>query len=151
MATRAGSMRGIVFGLALLASCAARASEYRSVVDDAAILYDAPSKAARPLYVVSRNYPLEVIVNLESWVKVRDHLGALSWIERRALSERRMLLVTAPVAQVRQRPEDSAPIAFGAAQFVTLELLEPAAGGWLHVRHPDGAAGYVRAAQVWGD
>jgi len=151
MALGASVLRGSVLGLALLSPVAAYATEFRSVADDAAVLYDAPSKAAKPLYVVSRNYPLEVIVNLESWVKVRDHAGALSWIERRVLSERRTLLVTAPIAQVRQRPEDSAPIAFSAAQFVTLELLEAAAGGWLRVRHPDGATGYVRAAQVWGD
>jgi SH3-like domain-containing protein len=143
--------RAIVLGVALLAPAAAQAAEFRSVADEAAVLYDAPSKAAKPLYVVSRNYPLEVIVNLESWVKVRDHVGALSWVERRSLSERRTLLVTAPTAQVRQRPEDAAPLAFSAVQFVTLELLEVAAGGWLRVRHPDGASGYVRAAQVWGD
>jgi SH3-like domain-containing protein len=146
-------VRRLVPGLvaALLAPSAAQATDFRSVGDEAAVLYDAPSKAAKPLYVVSRSYPLEVIVSLEAWVKVRDHTGALSWIERRALSERRTLLVTAPAAQARQRPEDAAPLAFSAAQFVALELVEAAPGGWLRVRHADGATGYMRAAQVWGD
>ncbi len=58
-------------------------SDFRSVQENAAVLYDAPSKAAKALFVVQRHYPLEVIVNLEAWVKVRDHTGALTWVERK--------------------------------------------------------------------
>ena len=132
-------------------SLGAGAAEFRSVQESVAVLYDAPSRAAMPLFVVQRNYPLEVIVNLEAWVKVRDQAGALTWVERKMLGEKRMLLVTGASVEARQRPEDSAPAAFVAAQNVTLELVEVAPGGWLRVRHADGAAGYVRATQVWGD
>jgi SH3-like domain-containing protein len=135
----------------LLLACSANAADFRSVQDHTAVLYDAPSRQAKPLYVVSRSYPLEVIVNLEAWVKVRDHAGALTWIEKKALGDKRMLLVTAPAAEVRQRPEDAAPAVFSAAQNVALELVEVAPNGWLRVRHSDGAAGFVRAAAVWGD
>jgi SH3-like domain-containing protein len=140
------------YGLLLLVAAAgAQAADYRSVQEAAAVLYDAPSRAATPLYVVQRSYPLEVIVSLEAWVKVRDHAGALSWIEKKSLGDKRMLLVTAPSAEARQRPEDAAPAAFSAAQNVVLELVEVAPGGWLRVRHADGATGFVRATQVWGD
>jgi hypothetical protein len=61
------------------------------------------------------------------------------------------VLVTAPTADVRQRPDDGAPAAFSAAQNVALELVEIAPGGWLRVRHADGATGFVRATSVWGD
>lgn len=143
-------MRAALALLLASACAAAAAAEYKSVEDNAAVLYDAPSRAAKPLYVVSKHYPLEVIVNLEAWVKVRDHTGALAWVERKALGARRMVLVTAPLAEARQRAEDAAPAAFGAVQNVALELVEIAPGGWLRVRHADGATGYVRAAQVWG-
>lgn len=136
--------------LAALAAATAGAAEFRSVQDNAAVLYDAPSRAAKPLFVVSRNYPVEVIVNLEAWVKVRDHTGELAWIEKRLLGDRRMVLVNVPVAEARVRPEEGAPLAFSAAQNVSLELLEHAPGGWLRVRHADGANGYLRASQVWG-
>jgi len=136
---------------ALFVATAAGAADFRSVQDSAAVLYDAPSRAATPLFVVQRNYPLEVIVNLDAWVKVRDHAGALSWVEKKALGDKRMLLVTGPSAEARVRPEDGAPVAFSAAQNVALELVEVAPGGWLRVRHADGATGFVRAAQVWGD
>lgn len=138
----------IAAGVAWCAS--AQAAEFRSVRDKVAVLYDAPSRAAKPLAVVSRDYPLEVVVNLEAWAKVRDHTGALEWIEKRSLGGRRVVMVTAPSAEVRARPDDSAPLAFVASSGVVLELVEIAPGGWLRVRHADGTGGYVRATQVWG-
>jgi len=134
----------------LLTAFGAGAAEYRSVQDSAAVLYDAPSRQAKPLYVVSRDYPLEVIVNLEAWVKVRDQAGALTWIEKKALGDKRMVIVTAPSADARERPEDGAPMAFSAAQNVALELIEVSPNGWLRVRHADGATGFMRANAVWG-
>ena len=136
--------------LALLLAVPCAAADFRSVEDATAVLYDAPSRAATPLYVVSRYYPLEVIVNLEAWVKVRDQTGALSWIEKKSLGDKRTVLVTAASAVAHVRPEDAAPVAFTAVQNVALELLEATPDGWLHVRHADGATGYVRATQVWG-
>ncbi|MGH8737951.1 MAG: SH3 domain-containing protein [Burkholderiales bacterium] len=135
---------------ALVFAVCAHAAEFRSVSQDAVVLYDAPSKAATPLYIVSRDYPLEVIVKLEAWVKVRDQTGALSWIENGALSDRHMVVVTTPAAQVHVRPDDASPIAFVAAQNVALELIEVVPGGWLHVRHDDGSNGFVHANLVWG-
>ena len=143
-------MARIAAFLLLLAAAGAQAAEFLSVNEDAAVLYDAPSREAKPLYVVSRHYPLEVIVNLEAWVKVRDHAGALSWVEKKSLAPQRMVVVTAPSAQARVRPDEAAPQAFLAVQFVVLELLGHAPGGWLRVRHPDGANGYVQTKLVWG-
>ena len=137
--------------LLLVVSFGANAAEFRSVQENAAVLYDAPSRAAKPLFVVQRHYPLEVIVNLEAWVKVRDQAGALTWIEKKSLGEKRMLLVTAASAEARARPEDGAPAVFAAAQNVALELVEVAPNGWLRVRHADGSSGFMRASQVWGD
>jgi len=142
--------RLLLVALFAAAAAAADAAEFRSVQDSAAVLYDAPSRAAKPLFVVSRNYPLEVIVNLEAWVKVRDQAGALSWIEKKSLGDKRMVVVTASAVEVRQRPEDGAPPVFSAAQNVALELLEVVPNGWLRVRHADGATGYLRVASVWG-
>jgi SH3-like domain-containing protein len=143
-------MRRPAAALLLALAAAAAHAEFLSVGENAAILYDAPSRAAKPLFVVSRQYPLEVIVNLEAWVKVRDHAGALTWVERKALVEQRTVVVTAPSAEVRVRPEDGAPVAFVAAQNVVLELLATEPGGWLRVRHAGGANGYLRSSLVWG-
>jgi len=123
---------------------------FRAVEESGAVLYDAPSREATPVYVLSRDYPLEVLVELDAWAKVRDAAGAISWIEKRQLGERRTVVVTAASADAHLRPEDDAPVAFVASQNVALELLESAPAGWVHVRHADGADGYLRAALVWG-
>lgn len=144
-------MRRLLLFAAILLSLEAYAGEYRSVGEGGAILYDAPSREATPLYVVTKDYPLELIAQTEHWAKVRDHTGALSWIEKPRLGERHTVVVTAQSAEAHMRPEDGAPVAFVAAQEVALELVEQVPGGWLRVRHADGVDGYLRASLVWGD
>ena len=143
-------MNRIAFTLVFLISTA-NAADFRSVQEPAAVLYDAPSRAATPLFVVQRNYPLEVIVTLDAWIKVRDAAGALTWIERKSLADKRTVLVTAAVAELRAKPEEGAPLVFSVAQNVVLDLVEHAPGGWLRVRYIDGTAGYIRANAVWGE
>ena len=128
------------------------AAEFRSTAE-AAVLYDAPSIRAKPLFALGRDYPLEVIVNVEGWLKVRDASGTVAWIEKKAVAERRVLVVRAPVAEVLANPEVSAPLVFKAEQNVLLELIDSgttATPGWARVRHRDGQVGYVRIQQVWG-
>jgi len=129
---------------------AGAAADFRSVAENAAVLYDAPSAKAKKLYVVSHGYPVEVLVVVEGWSKVRDAAGEMTWIESKQLSDKRTVMVRMPLAQVREAAEDNAPVAFQAQQNVLLELLEVASGGWLRVRHRDGQSGYIRVAQVWG-
>jgi len=129
---------------------AGAAADFRSVAENAAVLYDAPSAKAKKLYVVSHGYPVEVLVMVEGWSKVRDASGEMTWIESKQLSDKRSVMVRTPLAQVREAAGDNAPVAFQAQQNVLLELLEVASGGWLRVRHRDGQSGYVRVAQVWG-
>lgn len=144
-------VRGTLVALGVF-SCAveARAAEFLTVADSPAVMYDAPSRASTPVYLASRFYPLEVIVNLDAWVKVRDHTGALSWVERKYLVERRMVIVTAPNVNFLTRAEEGAPTAFQATQNVALDLVEIVPGGWLRVRHADGSTGFVKASLVWG-
>ena len=133
------------------AAGSARALDYVSVVDSSAILYDAPSLKAKKLFVVSRYLPLEQVVSLDDWVKVRDSSGSLAWIEKRALSGKRFVAVMIPLAAAHQAADVGAPIAFNTRQQVALEWLESSGNGWVKVRHLDGMTGYVRATEVWGD
>lgn len=143
-------MRLALAGVALVSAVTAQGADFRSVGENPAILYDAPSRASTPVYVASRYYPVEVIVNLDAWVKVRDHTGTLSWVEKKSLLERRMVIVTAPSVEVRTRAEENAPVAFQATQNVALDLVEIAPGGWVRVRHADGSSGYLKSGLVWG-
>ena len=113
-------------------------------------MYDAPTLRGKKLYVAPRGMPVEVVVSIEGWQKVRDRVGDLMWIERKSLSDQRSLVVRLPAAQLRDKPEDDAKVLLEVGQDVVLEPLEAAADGWVKVRHRDGAQGYVRVAQVWG-
>jgi SH3-like domain-containing protein len=137
-----------LLGLLALAGPAA-ALDYLSV-GEAAPLYDAPSQKAKALYVIARGTPLEVLVNVEGWTKVRDQKGDLAWIEKRLLSDQRMVIVRVDKASVRAQADEKAALVFEAVADVVLELLEPPAAGWAKVRHRDGQQGYVKAGQVWG-
>lgn len=140
-----------LFSLLLLAgtSSLVQAIEYRTV-DAVTVLYDAPSQRGSKLFVVRKDTPVEVVVSLEGWAKVRDAEGGLAWIERKFLAERRMLIVTADRAEIRQKTDESSPLVFEAEKNVALDYVDAAAGGWIKVRHRDGLTGFVRANQVWG-
>jgi SH3-like domain-containing protein len=140
-----------------VASGSAGATEFRSTAEPASVLYDAPSAKAKPLYVLGRDTPVELVVVLEGWVKVRDAGGTIGWVEQKALTDRRSLVVRAPVADVLAKPDAAAPVVFRAERDVLLELAETATSatttatpGWVKVRHRDGQSGYVRITQVFG-
>lgn len=127
----------------------ALAVEFRTV-EVPAVLYDAPSQKGGKLFIIKRNTPVEAVVSLEGWIKVRDSEGGLAWIEKKNLSDRRSLIVTADRAGVRQSPGDAAALVFEAEKSVSLDYVETLPGGWVKVRHRDGQSGFVRASQVWG-
>lgn len=136
---------------------AAAAAEFKSTADPATVLYDSLSTKAKPLFVLGRDTPVEVIVPVEGWTKVRDAGGTIGWVEKKTLADRRTLVVRVPLAEVRANPDDGAAIVFRAEQNVLLDLAEAAPSasatsmpGWVKVRHRDGQSGFVRIAQVFG-
>ena len=152
-----GRRRVVILAIAFTAAFPALATEFRSTGEAATILYDAPSAKAKPMFILGRDTPLEVIVPVEGWTKVRDVGGTIGWVEKRALVDRRSLVVRVPLAEARAQPDDAAPLVFRAEQRVLLELAEPATGatttatpGWVNVKHRDGQTGFVRIAQVFG-
>lgn len=143
--------RRIFVALALIGAAGmVHAVDFRSVGVPAAILYDAPSQKGKKLYLIKAQTPLEVIVRLDGWIKVRDAEGSLAWIEAANVAERRMLVVTAPRAEIRQAANPDAAVVADLDKWVAVELLEAGAAGWAKVRHRDGVTGYVRSTQVWG-
>jgi len=124
--------------------------EFFSIADSAAIMYDATSLKAGKVFVASRYLPVEAIVKVEGWVKVRDSGGGLAWVEEKALSNKRYVIVTATQVGAYQSADTGSALIFEALQNVVMEWLEPAMNGWVKVRHRDGQTGYVRTHQVWG-
>lgn len=152
-----GDSRGVVVLLGILLAAHAAAADFRATTDAPTVLFDAPSTKARALFVYGRDVPVEVLVTVEGWTKVRDAGGTIGWIAGKGLADKRVLQVRAPVADVRANPDETAAVVFRAEQNVLLELAEPATSpagtatpGWVKVRHRDGQTGFVRLPQVFG-
>jgi len=135
--------------LPALLPAAAHALDYRSVNVPRAIMYDTPSAKGKKLFVVTQFYPVEVIVDLGEWVKVRDKTGGLAWIESKQLVPKRML-VALEHGDVHESADATSSVIFKVEKDVALEMVEPPENGWVKVKHRDGMIGYLPANQVWG-
>lgn len=128
---------------------AALAAEFKSIAAPA-IAYDAPSEQGRKVSILLAGTPVEIVVGLDRWVKVRDLSGAITWVQRQQIADKRTVLVNVDLITAHQEASASSPAAFRAARGVVLDLLEPPRFGWIKVRHADGDTGYARAVEVLG-
>ncbi len=124
--------------------------DFFSIAENAVVMYDAPSSKSVKLFVASANLPVEVVVNVEGWSKIRDSSGSLAWVEHKMLSKQRFVIITAPMASVHQSADEHSGIIFQAQENVVMEWIDSDTPGWVQVRHRDGQTGYVRSNQVWG-
>jgi SH3-like domain-containing protein len=126
-------------------------AQFAAIGDKPAIIYDAPSAKAQKTFILSRMHPVEVLVKLDKWVKIRDADNTIGWIESAALGNTRAVQISANTAEIRAMPNPNAAIVFEAQRLVVLETTGPVVNGWLPVRHRDGQTGYVSKSQVWGE
>lgn len=144
------TLRFLLAGLSLALALPASALEYRTT-SRAALLYDAPSTAAGKVAIAGSGLPLEVVVDTQAWVKVRDHSGRLAWVENAALGGPRSVMIKTESSAIRQQPRPDAGIAFRAGRGVLLEATgDPNTFGWLPVKHADGLTGWLPAHEAWG-
>lgn len=129
----------------------ASALEFKSVSVPKAVLYDAPSSSAKKILLLSQYYPVEIIVNLGDWLKVRDAEGSISWVETKQLSDKRTVMITVNQAEIRQAADAGASLVATLEKGVLLEVVDiKPNNGWLKVRHRDGATGFVLISSTWG-
>ncbi len=128
----------------------AMSADFRSVGERPTILFDAPAAKSTKLHVLGAWQPVEVVVKLDKWSKVRDFSGELAWVENVALTDKRLVVVSAAAAEVRSQSKAAAPIAFEVKRGVVLELTGAPVEGFAPVRHRDGAAGFIPISLIWG-
>ncbi len=138
---------GLVFSFLLVIP--AWAADFRAVLVAKAVTYDAPSAEAKKMLIFTQGYPLEVIVNLGEWLKVRDAAGTLSWVEAKQMVQKRMVIATASTA-VRQADNADAPLVATLEKDVAVELVADNKNGWVKIKHAGGISGYVQSSQLWG-
>ena len=128
-------------------------ADFRQTGADATIAFEGPSARATKQYLYSRGTPVEVVVQIEGWLKVRDAQGALAWVEKRALTDRTNVQIKSPTADALAAPDAASHIVFRAENGVLLTLVTPQppnAGAWAQVRHRDGQVGFVRVDALFG-
>lgn len=128
-------------------------ADFRQTSADATIAFEGPSAKATKQYLYSRGTPVEVVVQIEGWLKVRDAQGALAWVEKKTLVERSNVQIKLATADAMAAPDASSPIVFRAENGVLLTLVTPQppnAGAWAQVRHRDGQIGFVRVDALFG-
>ena len=91
---------------------------------DQAFLHEAPSDSTKKSFIVTRGYPLEVIVSLKEWKKVKDHEGLINWIKTSDLSSKRTVLNLKGENSIYLDPSSSSPILAKVTENVTLALLD---------------------------
>lgn len=135
----------------MLAPALASALEFKSVAVPKAVLYDAPSSSAKKILLLGQYYPVEIIVNLGDWLKVRDAQGSISWIEAKQLSNKRTVMVSANNAEIRLSADAASSLVATLEKDVVLEVVDVKLNnGWLKVKHRDGVTGFILISSVWG-
>ncbi len=147
-------LRSLILKLSLVlvpafAPAIAQALDYRTLNDNTPV-FDAGSRQANAQFILLKGTPVELIVSLDRWAKIREAGGGIGWVERSLLSERRQLIVTAPSAEVRQSPAGDSPVVFTASKDLLLELADKPTGSWIKVKHRDGRSGFIELKAVWG-
>lgn len=92
--------------------------------------------------------PLKITAEYENWRRVEDSEGAGGWVHYSLLSGVRTVLVTLDMAELRDGPDDTAPVVAQAEMGVVGRILE-CRPHWCRVSL-DGTRGWIRTTAVWG-
>lgn len=92
--------------------------------------------------------PLRITAEYENWRRIEDSEGAGGWVHYSLLSGARTVLVTQDMAEVRNAPEDSAPVVAQAELGVIGRVLE-CDSDWCRLSL-DGTRGWVLKSALWG-
>jgi SH3-like domain-containing protein len=139
----------VVLLAAAVVSGPADALEFRSIADELTILYDAPSKDSAKRLILTKGYPVEIIIASGDWVRIRDDNGTFAWIEAGRLADKRTVMVVAEGVEARDAPDRSARLVFKVEKGVVLDFVD-VSGGWARVRHRTGTLAFIRLSDLWG-
>ncbi len=134
-----------------LAAPLVSAEDFKQTIDAATVAFEGPSTRATKQFIYSRGTPLEVLVTIEGWHKVRDAQGGLVWVERRALGERTQVQVkSAAAVDVHASANEVSPVIFRAEPGVLLTLVAQPTNAYAEVRTRDGQIGFLRIDSLFG-
>jgi SH3-like domain-containing protein len=126
--------------------------DFVSIKSNKAILYEGPSETTKKEFIITKDYPLNVIVRLKDWIKVKDHLGKISWIQIENISKDRNVMTLKDNTNLFYKPSVESVHLAKIEKNVALKLLSPfSTNGWIQVKTlSQNIEGYIRTEDVWG-
>lgn len=134
--------------LGLMAS-AVQAREKVSIVRDNVNMRAGPGTRTEALWALTRGYPLEVVGQRGSWIKVSDFEQDQGWVLRSLTQRTPHHIVKAKVANLRSAPNTQSRV-LGKAHYGDVMRTLERRNGWVKVRHDNGRTGWVAQRLVWG-
>lgn len=127
-------------------------AEFVAVKANKSILYEGPSESTSKEFIVTKSYPLRVLVKLKDWIKIRDHKGKISWIKLKETTKERTVLTLKNNVILFYKPSYSSVKLADISENVALKLISPLnTGGWIEVKTlSQNIQGYVQVQDVWG-
>jgi len=127
-------------------------ADFISVKSKQAILFEGPSSTTEKIFIVTEGYPLEVLVSLKDWKKVKDHNGKISWIESKHTQNERTVLILKDDAVIFNQANDKSHKLANVDKFVVLKLNSSMfVGDWAQVKTQiEGLIGFINSREVWG-
>ena len=97
---------------------------------------------------VRRDWPVEIVGQLDRWRHVRDAQGTEGWIHEKMIGSRREVVVTGDIRGIRQNPDMGAALLARAEPGVVAQLIE-CSGGWCRIAAGD-ITGWIERTNIWG-
>ena len=141
-----------VLFLSLILSSFLAQADFISVKTKQAILFQGPSNVTEKMFIVTEGYPLEVLVSLKDWKKVKDHNGKISWIESKYTHNERTVIILKDNAVIFNQANDKSHKLANVDKFVVLKLNSSMlVGDWGQVKTQiEGLIGFINSREVWG-
>lgn len=95
-----------------------------------------------------RNMPVEVVLEFETYRKIRDWQGAEGWVHQSMLSPRRYGIVTGEVRNLRRQPESNSPVVARLEPGVVAQIID-CKDQWCRLE-ADAFRGWIDRKEFWG-
>ena len=139
----------MLLGATLALFAADGRAEIRTVAVPSANFRAGPSPKEPVLFSADRYYPVEVIGQHKDWLRVRDFQGDEAWVSASLLGRARAVVVTAEVANIRDKPTRDATVVHTAEQGAVF-VVAGKRGCWVSVADAEGVIGWVHEGVLWG-
>ena len=128
------------------------ASDFVSVKEKKAILFEGPSEATKKKLIVTEGYPLFVLVTLKEWLKVKDHKGEISWIKTNDTGPERTVMTLRFGVPLYKEASSSSNRVADVEDSIVLKLSSTlVTDGWANVKSElNDLNGFVSAKDIWG-